>query len=104
MATISAQVSRGSFITLSRKSQFCLLVFFIKISENTERRRKRASEQLRADLSTGKARGDRRLYIEFPRDSDHANYFLGQVWLFNKWRGITQPLNFVTEYTKQNES
>ena len=22
----------------------------------------------------------------------------------NKWRGITQPLHFVTEYTKQNES
>ena len=40
--------------------------------------------------------------------TDHANHFLGQVSLFvkgqNKWKGITRPLHFVREYTKQNES
>ncbi|PFX22793.1 hypothetical protein AWC38_SpisGene12689 [Stylophora pistillata] len=51
---------------------------FPQITENIERR-KRASEQLRADPATGKARGERRAYIEFPRDSDHSTHFLGQV-------------------------
>ena len=87
---------------------FFFLFLKKKIAENTERRRKRASEQLRADLTTGKARGEKRVYIEFPLDTDHANHFLGQVSVFvkgqNKSMGITQPLNFVREYTKQNES
>jgi len=49
--------------------------FCVKISENTEKRRKRASEQLRDDITNGKARGEKRVYIEFPRDSYHADHF-----------------------------
>jgi len=44
---------------LSLKGNDNFVYFFsllIKVSENRERRRKRASEQLKADLSTGKAR------------------------------------------------
>jgi len=84
MAAISASFI-GIFYHLREITiLFTCFLSLQKISENTERRRKRASEQLRAHLSTGKARGERRLYIEFSRDSDHSNHFVGQVWLFNK--------------------
>ena len=50
---------------------------------------------------------EKRVYIEFPRDSDHANHFLGQVCLFvkgqNKCRGISRPLHFVKEYKKKSK-
>ncbi|KAK3725275.1 hypothetical protein QZH41_010110, partial [Actinostola sp. cb2023] len=52
-----------------------------KITENTEKRRKRASERLRADLENNKAKGEKRVYIEFPRESDHTKHFLGQVFV-----------------------
>ena len=87
------------------------LLFYLSLQRSQKTRReeeKGTAEQLRADLTTGKARGGKQVYIEFPRDSDHANHFLGQVCLFvkgqNKRRGITRPLYFVREYTKQNES
>ncbi|KAK3722871.1 hypothetical protein QZH41_020459, partial [Actinostola sp. cb2023] len=58
-----------------------------KITENTEKRRKRASERLRADLENNKAKGGKRVYIEFPRESDHTKHFLGQV------AGISQRID-----------
>lgn len=99
---------------LSREGDHIFLLFFsffIKVLENTERRRKKASEQLRTCVKTVKARGEKRVYIEFPRDSDHANHFLGQVCLFVKGQnkcGVSPDryilLKNIKKKKNQNES
>ena len=47
----------------------------MKWENNLEEKKNQQKKQ----LATGKARGQRRVYIEFPRDCDHTNHFSGQV-------------------------
>ncbi|KAL9954894.1 hypothetical protein ACROYT_G042479 [Oculina patagonica] len=50
-----------------------------KIDKNTMSRRRLSSARLRAALKKGTANPERRIYIEFPSNSDHQNHLVGEV-------------------------
>ena len=66
----------------------------MKWGNNLEKKKNQQKKQ----PATGKARGQRRVYIEFPRDCDHTNHFSGQVsYVCNRAKNVVgnkPPVHF----------
>ena len=50
-----------------------------ELAEWSEKTTLKKKNQQKKQLATGKARGQRQVYIEFTRECDHTNHFSGQV-------------------------
>ena len=51
----------------------------LQIEKDTKHEREKASKRLRKDVGKGEVRSERRIYIEFPSQEDHAHHLMGEV-------------------------
>ncbi|XP_031551338.1 uncharacterized protein LOC116288650 [Actinia tenebrosa] len=56
-----------------------ILVMMNNIDKNTERGKRSVSEKLRKDIEKGCAKGETRIYIEFPKMTDHQGHPTGEA-------------------------
>jgi hypothetical protein len=59
-------------------------VFNWQIEQDSKKRRQTASSNLRVALQKGEAEPERRIYVDFPSLSEHANHITGEVQLHVK--------------------
>ena len=49
------------------------------IEKDSKHERAKASKRLREDMMKGNVQSERRIYIEFPSQMDHAHHLTGEV-------------------------
>lgn len=58
-----------------------------KIEKDSKHERSKASKRLREDMAKGNVTSERRIYIEFPTQKDHAHHLIGDG------SGLSQPVD-----------
>jgi len=59
----------------------------LQIEKDSKHERSKASKRLREDMAKGNVTSERRIYIEFPTQKDHAHHLIGEG------SGLSQPVD-----------